>query len=81
MKDNRSWPKGPSRALEGSEEGIRSLGMTLKGRNVPTKVLFNDKGRVKIEIALARGKRTYQKREVIKERDPKRELRAEFKKG
>jgi hypothetical protein len=53
MKDNRSWPKGPSRALEGSEEGIRSLGMTLKGRNVPTKVLFNDKGRVKIEIALA----------------------------
>ena len=73
--------KGPSRAVEGPEEGIRSLGMTLKSRNVPTEVLFSGKGRVKIEIALARGKRAYQKREVIKERDPKWELRAEFKKG
>jgi len=73
--------KGPSRAVEGPEEGIRSLGMTLKGRNVPTTVLFNDKGRVKIEIALARGMRAYQKREVIKERGPERELKAESKKG
>jgi SsrA-binding protein len=55
---------------------IKEKGLTL----VPTKVLFNDKGKVKIEIALAKGKRAYQKREVIKERDRERELRAELKK-
>lgn len=46
---------------------------------VPTKVLINDKGRVKVEIALAKGKRAYQKKEAIKERDLERELRAEMK--
>lgn len=55
---------------------IREKGLTL----VPTKVLFNDKGKVKIEIALAKGKRVYQKKEAIKERDRERELRAELKK-
>jgi len=55
---------------------IREKGLTL----VPTKVLFNDKGKVKIEIALAKGKKAYQKKEVIKERDRERELRAELKK-
>jgi SsrA-binding protein len=55
---------------------IREKGLTL----VPTKVLINDKGRVKVEIALARGKKTYQKKEAIKERDRDRELRAEMKK-
>ncbi len=47
---------------------------------VPTKVLINDKGKVKVEIALAKGKRAYQKKEAIKERDLERELRAEMKK-
>jgi SsrA-binding protein len=54
---------------------IREKGLTL----VPTKVLFNDKGLVKVEIALAKGKRTYQKKEAIKERDRDRELRAVMK--
>jgi SsrA-binding protein len=54
---------------------IKEKGLTL----VPTKVLFNDKGKVKIEIALAKGKRAYQKKEAIKERDRERELRAELK--
>jgi SsrA-binding protein len=56
---------------------IQEKGLTL----IPTKVFFNDKGKVKIEIALAKGKRTYQKREVIRERDRDRELRAELKKS
>lgn len=55
---------------------IKEKGLTL----IPTKVLFNDKGKVKIEIALAKGKKAYQKKEVIKERDRERELRAELKK-
>ncbi len=51
-------------------------GLTL----IPTKVLINDRGKVKVEISLAKGKRAYQKRESIRERDRKRELRAELKK-
>jgi len=56
---------------------IKEKGLTL----VPTKVLFNDQGRVKVEIALAKGKKTYQKREAIKARDVERELRAELKRS
>ncbi|MFB0564840.1 MAG: SsrA-binding protein SmpB [Candidatus Aminicenantaceae bacterium] len=55
---------------------IREKGFTL----IPVKVLINKKGKVKIEIALAKGKRAYQKKEAIKERDLDRELRAEIKK-
>jgi SsrA-binding protein len=51
-------------------------GLTL----VPTKVLISDQGKVKIEIALAKGKRAYQKREAIRERDRDREMQAELKK-
>ncbi len=54
---------------------IREKGLTL----VPTKILINNKGRVKVEIGLAKGKRAYQKRDVIRERDRDREMRAELK--
>ena len=55
---------------------IRERGLTL----VPTKVIFNDRGKVKIELGLARGKREYEKRAVLKKRDTDREIRAEIKK-
>ena len=55
---------------------IKEKGLTL----VPTKVVINAKGKVKVEISLAKGKRTYQKKEVIKERDIQREVRSELKK-
>jgi SsrA-binding protein len=54
---------------------IKEKGFTL----IPTKVLLNEKGKVKVEIALAKGKRTYQKKEVIKERELKREVQAALK--
>jgi SsrA-binding protein len=54
---------------------IREKGYTL----VPTKVLLNDQGKVKVEISLAKGKRTYQKKEAIKDRELKREIQAELK--
>ncbi len=54
---------------------IKEKGLTL----IPTKIYFNDKGKVKVEIALARGKRAYEKKEAIKARDIERELRAEMK--
>lgn len=41
---------------------------------VPYKLYFNEKGRAKCEIALAQGKKAYDKRESIKERDLKRDL-------
>jgi len=44
-------------------------GMTL----VPLSVYFNSHGRAKVELALAKGKKTHDKRETIKERDWKRE--------
>jgi SsrA-binding protein len=40
---------------------------------VPLKLYFKD-GRVKLSVALAKGKRRYDKREAIKSRDEKRDL-------
>ena len=54
---------------------IKEKGLTL----IPTSVMINDKGKVKVEVSLARGKRVYQKREAIKEKDREREMRAELK--
>ena len=41
---------------------------------VPTRLFINDRGLVKIEIALAKGKKLHDKRESIREKDQKREL-------
>jgi SsrA-binding protein len=49
--------------------------ITQKGLTcVPTKVYINARGLVKIEIALASGKKQYDKREDIKRRDSDRQL-------
>ena len=40
---------------------------------VPTRLYFNEKGMVKLEIALAKGKKEHDKREVVADRDWKRE--------
>jgi len=49
-------------------------GLTL----VPLKVYFS-RGRVKVELALAKGKRHHDKREIIKRRDAEREIERELK--
>ena len=49
---------------------VREKGLTL----VPTRLYFKH-GRVKVEIALARGKALYDKRDTIKKRDQQREAR------
>ncbi len=41
--------------------------------------MLNDKGKVTVEISLAMGKRAYEKKQPIKERDIDREMRAELK--
>jgi SsrA-binding protein len=48
---------------------VQREGMTI----VPLKIYFNDKGRAKVEIALARGKKLHDKRETEKKRDWDRE--------
>ena len=41
---------------------------------VPLKMYFNTDGRVKVELALARGKKLFDKRASMRERDMKREI-------
>jgi SsrA-binding protein len=48
---------------------VQREGMTI----VPLKIYFNEKGRAKVEIALARGKKLHDKRETEKKRDWERE--------
>ncbi|MEJ2118276.1 MAG: SsrA-binding protein, partial [Alphaproteobacteria bacterium] len=44
---------------------VRRDGMTL----VPLKIYFNDRGRAKLELALARGRKLHDKRQAEKTRD------------
>ena len=68
-------PKRPRRLLLHKKEINRLLGsVTREGYTiVPTKLYFNARGRAKLEIALAKGKKTVDKRETIKQRDWGRE--------
>jgi SsrA-binding protein len=50
-------------------QGTSRDGLTI----VPLKIYFNERGRVKLEIALAKGKKKHDKRETAKERDWQRD--------
>jgi len=54
---------------------LREKGLTL----VPLKLYFNERGFVKIQIGLCRGKKLYDKRQATKERDVKRDLARNYK--
>jgi SsrA-binding protein len=41
---------------------------------VPVSLYFNAENRVKLRLALARGKKTYDKRDAVAERDSRREI-------
>jgi SsrA-binding protein len=47
---------------------------------IPTKMFINERGLAKIVIAVAKGKKQYDKRQSIKERDDKRDMDRAFKK-
>ena len=47
---------------------------------VPTKMFINEKGLAKLDIAVAKGKKAWDKRESLKEREDKREMDRQFKK-
>ena len=69
-------PRGSRKLLLNKKElkklnkEIKKSGLTI----VPLKLYINDKGFAKMLIALARGKKLYDKRETIKDRDNKRNL-------
>ncbi len=47
---------------------------------IPLRVYFNKRGKVKVEIAVARGRKAYEKKQKLKEKDIEREMKAELKK-
>jgi SsrA-binding protein len=58
-----------ARQIEKMEKSIGREGMTL----IPMSVYFNGRGRAKVELALAKGKKLHDKRETVKARDWKRD--------
>ena len=69
-------PRGSRKLLLNKKElnklkkEVKNSGLTI----VPLNLFINDKGFAKMLIALARGKKLYDKREAIKDRDNKRNL-------
>ena len=62
---------------------IRKITTKLEQRGftlVPVRIYFNDRGLAKAELGLARGKRQYDKRKAISERDQKRDVARSMKK-
>ena len=62
---------------------LRKVRVKLEQRGftfVPLRIYFNDRGLAKIELALARGKRQYDKRKAIAERTQKRDVDRDMKK-
>jgi SsrA-binding protein len=57
------------RQIERLAGAVEREGMTI----VPLKLYFNEKGRAKVEIALARGKKLHDKRETLKKRSWERD--------
>ncbi|MFQ3575502.1 MAG: SsrA-binding protein SmpB [Cytophagales bacterium] len=57
------------------ENELKDKGITV----IPTRAYINDRGLIKVEVAVAKGKKLFDKREDIKEKDIKRELGRTFK--
>jgi SsrA-binding protein len=59
------------RELKKIESKIKEKGITV----VPLRIFFSEKGLAKIKIGLGKGKKLYDKRETIKQRDTQREMK------
>jgi len=57
------------------QEKLKDQGLTV----IPLRLFINEKGLAKLEIALAKGKKLFDKREDIKKRDMQRETARRFK--
>ena len=63
------------RELRKLQNKIKERGFTI----IPVKLFVNPQGRAKLLISLARGKKFYDKRESIKEKDTRRDMQRELK--
>ena len=52
----------------------RTASYALEATIIPIRLFINEKGYAKLEIALAKGKHSYDKRESIKQKDQKRDM-------
>jgi SsrA-binding protein len=81
--DAGSWtnhePRRPRKLLLHKLEIVKLIGKTKEGgiTLVPLSLYFKD-GRAKIELALARGKKSYDKRQALAERQSEREVAREL---
>lgn len=68
-------PRRPRKLLLAQKQIDKMMGAVQRDGYtiVPTRIYFNAKGLAKVEIALAKGKKEYDKRQTIKERDWNRE--------
>lgn len=60
-----------TKELKKLKSKVQDVGITI----IPIRLFINEKGWAKLEIALAKGKKVYDKRESIKERDIERQLK------
>ena len=69
-------PLRPRKLLLHKQEIRKLIGyITIKGLTlVPLKMYINEEGRAKVELAVARGKKNYDKRDDIAKRDAKRDM-------
>lgn len=61
-----------------NKKELRKLEAKTKERGysiIPLKLFFNDKGFVKVEIGLARGKKLHDKRDTLRQKDAEREMK------
>lgn len=58
------------REIRKLQEETKAVGFTI----IPTLVFIDGKGRAKMDIALARGKKEYDKRQTLKEKEDRREM-------
>ncbi|RYF50666.1 MAG: peptide chain release factor 3, partial [Cytophagaceae bacterium] len=56
--------------LKNLERSVEQKGLTI----IPLRLFTNEKGMAKLDIGLCRGKKTYDKRETLKDQDTKRDL-------
>ncbi|MEY4540099.1 MAG: hypothetical protein RLZZ306_1856 [Bacteroidota bacterium] len=61
------------RELRKLQNSLKDVGLTM----IPTRMYISDRGFAKVEIALAKGKKLYDKRDSIKEKDVKRSMERE----
>ena len=75
-------PLRPRKLLLHKQEIRKLIGYTtLKGLTlVPLRMYINEKGRAKLEIAVARGKKDYDKRNTIAKRDADRRMQQAMRK-